>query len=47
MRGILTFFVPLPFFLVFLRSNFFLGFLKGLEVHIVSMDNYKVKYDRK
>ena len=37
----------LAIFLVFLRSNYFLGFLKELEVHIVSMDDDKVKYDSK
>ena len=36
----------LNIFLVFLRSNFFPGFLKELEVHIVSMEDYKVKYDQ-
>ena len=37
----------LAIFLVFLRSNFFPDFLKELEVHIVSMDDYKVEYDPK
>ena len=37
----------LAIFLVFLRNNFFLGFLKELEVHILFMDDDKVEYDPK
>ena len=38
---------PGQFFLVFLRSNFFPGYLKELEVYIVSMDDDKVEYGPK
>ena len=37
----------LAIFFVFLRSNSFPAFLKELEVHIMSMDDYKVEYDPK
>ena len=37
----------LAIFLVFLKSNVFPGFIKELEVHIVSMDDNNVEYGTK
>ena len=37
----------LAIFLVFLRSNVFPIFLKELEVHMMSMDDYKGEYGQK